>query len=273
MAPAETLEFLTVRDRKLFVARLQPEGRPRGALLCLPPFADEKKNAHRLYAEFCRLLAGRGYASLRLDLTGSGDSDGDLDDATLDVWIEDAAAAFESLDDAAPRFLLGLRLGATLAARFAAGRPDVAGIVLWQPVVNGRRAFAADLRRTLIKQMMTDGASRVTRQELLAQLEEGEGRLDLDGFPFTGALYRGIASLDLLADEAPFPGPTRVVQISHADDLQGEVAQLARSLEQRGVPVTAEAVVAPPLWARIERVECPELFAGAAAWIEEAPTP
>jgi alpha-beta hydrolase superfamily lysophospholipase len=206
MPAREEPVFFDSGGRRLFQVRHVPDGPVRGALVVCHPFGEEKKSAHRHFVELCRLLAGSGVASIRFDFTGCGDSDGGLRDATVERWTEDtrnALDACEGLAPGAPRFLLGLRLGAAVAALAVRDRPDVRGLALWQPIVDAKRAFAADLRRTLIKQMMTDGASKTTREALLAQLERGEGEIDLDGFPFTGALYREIAAIDLCVQAEP----------------------------------------------------------------------
>lgn len=272
MAPAETLEFLSVAGRELFAVRNVPPGPARGAVVCCQPFAEEKKSAHRTFYDLALRLAEKRIASIRLDFFGCGDSDGFLSDATTELWIQDIAAALDHLADSvpaeAPRFMVGLRLGASLAALCAAEAPGLAGLVLWQPVVNGRKAFAADLRRTLIKQMLTNGAGSVTRDELLARLESGEGRIDLDGFDLTGALYRGIAAIDLAAQDSPFAGPVLIAQMSHAEAIRPEIQRVADLYRDNGADVSVEALVSPPIWARIERTPCPDLLDRTVAWIE-----
>lgn len=273
MAAAETPDFIEAGERRLFCVRHLPGRPPRGQVLVCHPFGEEKKSSHRALVEMARLLADRGFACVRFDFTGCGDSSGRLEHATVAGWIDDVGVARQHLarhvPAGTPCFLLGLRLGASIAAAYAAGRQDVAGLALWQPLVNGKRAFAADLRRTLIKQMVTDGASKVTREELVAHLESGEGRIDLDGFLLTGALYRGIAAIDLLGPDAAFRGPTLIAQLAHNEAVQPDTQALADAARAAGADVTVRTLVAPPLWARIDRVACPDLLAATADWVEQ----
>jgi len=273
MEAVETPDFISLESRRLYCVRHIPPGSPRGVAVVCHPFGEEKKSSHRTLVDLARALARTGIAAIRFDFSGCGDSSGDLREATVEAWKRDVEAALDSLQSLVkadlPVVVVGLRLGAAIASEFAADRADVAGLVLWQPIVNGRKAFMADLRRTLIKQMMTDGSSKVTRDELLEQLEGGEGEIDLDGFPFTGRLYQGIAGIDLLAQEKPYDGALAVFQISHNEKLQPDFAQLADAYRAGGADVDLQTVVAPPLWARIERVDCPELIDRTVAWIRD----
>ena len=88
-----------------------------------------------------RKLEGAGYAAMRFDYAGTGDSSGEIADFGVDAWVEDIEAAAEVLrqESGVTRIVLvGLRLGATLAALCAQrGRLRAAHVVLWDPVVDG----------------------------------------------------------------------------------------------------------------------------------------
>jgi pimeloyl-ACP methyl ester carboxylesterase len=114
MSLAETPEFLESAGRRLFAVRRTPSGAARGAVVLCHAFGEEKKSSHRNLVEAARLMAERGFASLTPDLTGCGDSDGSLADATIEAWMGDLAVAQEHLarhvTAGVPLFLLGLRL-------------------------------------------------------------------------------------------------------------------------------------------------------------------
>ena len=79
------------------------------------------------------------YSAIRL--LRHGDSAGEMVEADLAGWETDIELAIEELRDmvgSARVTLIGLRLGATLAARVAARRPgDVDTLVLWDPIQSG----------------------------------------------------------------------------------------------------------------------------------------
>lgn len=118
--------------------RLRP--RATAVLLC-NPFGEEAARAHRTYRVLATQLERAGYAALRFDLSSSGDSQGDGEDASLEDWMADIGTAAErlrSVTGATRVTIVGLRLGATLAI-MASGRGDVQPrhVVLWDPIVDG----------------------------------------------------------------------------------------------------------------------------------------
>ena len=88
-------------------------------------------------------LAAAGYATLRFDYPGTGDSCDDAaeKDGHWTAWqrsVDDAANWLRATTGAERLVLVGLRLGTTLATLAAARREDVAALLLFEPVMNGR---------------------------------------------------------------------------------------------------------------------------------------
>ena len=109
-------------------------------LLC-NPFGEEAARAHRIFRVLAMQLERAGYAALRFDYSGTGDSLGDSAAATVDAWVGDVLAAGERLravTGASRVAVVGLRFGATLAI-LASARGDLRPrqLVLWDPVVDG----------------------------------------------------------------------------------------------------------------------------------------
>jgi pimeloyl-ACP methyl ester carboxylesterase len=86
-----------------------------------------------------RALAERGFAVLRFDYYGTGDSPGSLEQSSLELWeanIKSAVSALKKRSSVTQVSLCGLRLGARLALHVS---DDIAlrRLVLWDPILDG----------------------------------------------------------------------------------------------------------------------------------------
>lgn len=176
-------------------------------LLC-NPFGEEASRAHRTFRVLATQLERAGYAALRFDYSGTGDSLGEAADATLAAWLADIGAAAERLraaSGAARVAIVGLRLGATLAA-LAAARGDVRPrhLLLWDPVIDG----AAYLREQAAQHRayMRDEMGAAYRDRL--RLRPDGTPLEVLGAPIGDALAAELAAIDLAA------GPPSAEQVT-----------------------------------------------------------
>jgi uncharacterized protein len=242
--------FFTGGGRRLFGAWQGTEQPPRAAALFCHPFGEEKKSSHRAFYETARAMAAESVASLRFDMTGCGDSEGEFDAATLALWREDIASAWDELKrraGEAPLSLIGLRLGATLAADALELLNGVRALILWQPILEGKEEFDSELRRLLIQEMMTHGHSGAERRELMAAFERGERELELDGYPITLKLYREIGQLRMSALRGRFPQHAGILQFARRNARIEAFAAQTPSLEARVIDM-------PPIWARTDYI-------------------
>jgi len=122
-----------------------PAGGARGAVLCYP-FGREYLLAHGTFRLLARSLSAAGYHVLRFDYSGTGDSAGELADASEAQWIDDIHAAIDETKDLGQLgqvALIGMRYGGALAALAARGRRDVDRLVLWDPTSDGASYLAS----------------------------------------------------------------------------------------------------------------------------------
>jgi exosortase A-associated hydrolase 2 len=176
----------------------------RAALLC-HSWGAEYVNAHRSMRRLASMLTAAGIHVLRFDYFGTGDSSGESVEADLKGWEEDIATAIEELKDTtgvARVSLIGLRVGAALAARVAAKRrKEIDALVLWDPVVSG-----ADYVQEL---------HRLSRQLLKSAPVERPGTAggghEILGFPLTADMAEGLRAIDLAALVSAWPAQTRLI--------------------------------------------------------------
>lgn len=195
-----------------------------GLLIC-NPFGFEEVCAHRSLRHIAAAAGAAGFPCLRYDHAGGGDSQGDEFDPDMPSrWVGSVHAAIEALKASggvSQVVVLGVRLGATLAALAAMERDDVAGLIAIAPVVRGR-GYVREL--TMLGQ--TEALPTAGSQDTLESA----------GFLMTSATASFVAQLDLRSlPRRPAPR----VLIVERDDLAGE-SGWAPALQRLGADVQVE---------------------------------
>lgn len=161
----------------------QPQANRAAVLLCHAGI-HEYMRTHWAMRRLADVLADAGHVVLRFDYSGTGDSSGRLEDATIEQWVEDITVAHEELADICGHSkisLVGLRLGALLAA-MASAKKSVERLILWDPVVDGDD-YLSELR-----------ALQATRQSW-SLLPADESSDSLLGYQLTREMERAIGAL------------------------------------------------------------------------------
>lgn len=210
-----------------------PVSRASAVVLC-PPLGYEYMCSHRTIRQLAERLAAVGFDVLRFDYHGTGDSSGCAQDAgRVAAWIDSIRCAIDELRTASRRprvTLVGLRLGATLAAAAAAGRDDVDGLVLWHPCVSGK-SYVREMRALRMASMMD------SPDEGTASPAPGAAtQLEAAGFSLSPSTIAELGALDLLRmRHAPPPA----VLVIARDDLARDEA-LVQHLRARGAAATQQ---------------------------------
>jgi alpha/beta superfamily hydrolase len=123
--------FQNPRGEKLVGVYHEPEVPPRAAIVMLHGWSGTRSGPHQMLTRAARLFSEQGYAVLRFDFSGRGDSDGDTELATLATMQSDARAAFAWVRDRteAPIWVLGLCSGCEIVV--AAADSTLSGAILW----------------------------------------------------------------------------------------------------------------------------------------------
>jgi len=282
----EIYEYIPVRGERLFVGLHLPEPSPpsplrRGSGQALPrergdraqrgrgegthecaviasPIHEEKKSAHRPLVDLARALAGCGVPCLRFDYVGTGDSSGEPAAVTLGSMTDDLRAAVEHAKRVSATevvHLVGVRLGADIAALLAEEDPGIRSIVLVVPVVQGAR-YVREMRiRSRIRGAITDS--------------EGGGpglapgvAVDFDGHPVSDEMIGELAAHDLCSRSARLAASVLCLDVKARAEPTAGLRKLGEALRSRGADVTVSAVVDEPFWNALGPVE-PRAFTGA----------
>jgi alpha-beta hydrolase superfamily lysophospholipase len=123
-------------------AVLHPAAGTHGVVIC-NSLGDEALNAYRPLVFLAERFAAAGYPVLRLEYYGAGDSAGeDEEPDRFRAWLDGIRGAVRWLREncgVARVTLVGVRIGALLAAAAACEMDAVAGLVLLAPAASGRR--------------------------------------------------------------------------------------------------------------------------------------
>ncbi len=173
-------------------------------------FTGDRMESHWIFVKCARALAQQGMASLRFDFYGSGESEGEFREVTLQGEISDAQAAVEFFRsqkgiDARRLGLCGLSLGGAVAA-CAAAHLRVQALVLWAALAHPTH--------------MRDLAERTT------PIPGADGAREYNAHRISQRFLDHIEKVQPLKSIARFKGPTLIIHpekdgylsLAHPDD-------------------------------------------------------
>ena len=244
----------------------------RAAVFC-PPFAEEEKCSRRLYVDLARALARRGVATVRISYAGTGDSEGEFQDFTVESALGDIRRALDwcrSELGEIPLATFGLRLGGTFALQAAWSDPRVDRLALWSPITNGSAYVRMSFRRKAIRQMINTGAAGpgpgAAATAGNAAAAQDDGIFDFDGYPVARSLWDQMDALETVPKGA-WAHDALVVSVGATQRPSTEFTRLAGALEDRKAHVQVDAVVSQPFWNLLGLAECPEIIELTAGWL------
>lgn len=239
----------------------RPEGRARAALLLLPPFAEELNKTRRACAQAAQAFVQAGFAVLRLDPLGCGDSSGDFGDADWSSWVKDLGLGLDFLEREAaglPRIAWALRAGALLDAALRAEGHRFDGHLWWQPSPQGKAVLQQFLRLKLAATL--DGPGRGSMAEFKAELAAGRA-LEVAGYRLSPGLAQGLEAAQLQAPSAP------ALWLEAGSQQPPVLLPASERLLADWPAVQALALNDPAPWAATELEDSPALTQASLAWL------
>lgn len=241
----------------------------RGFVFCYPCF-EEKLWTYRVFVSLARELTARGYHVLRFDYMGHGDSDGEFEQSTISSRLSDLSCAVavlrQEIGSDARVGLLGLRLGALLAAVHAERDPKIDSLILWEPLTDGAPYMQEVLLSNLATQSAVYQQIRFTREDLVAQMRAGN-TVNIEGYEMSHALYEETSQLTITGARE-FSGPCLVVQIGRSNQKPKKNLETLRSAYSRA---DFTMTVEEPFWKEIKTFypRAENLFEVTCKWLQE----
>ncbi len=255
--------FLDGERGRLFALHVCPVEPPLAHVVFLPPFCEEMNRCRHLVAEQARRFATAGYSCLILDLYGTGDSEGELVDASWSGWQADALAGIRWCQQqySIPTVLWGLRLGALLAMDLAATyEGQFTKLLLWQPVTNGK-TYLTQILRARIAYLAGNSLPAETTDEMRLALQNGE-KVEVAGYVLGGKLVGKIDEMTATSLTALSGASIDwLQQTSRLDEPPSAAVQkVVDQFVLQGNTVALTLFQSPQIWQLSERADCHQLL-------------
>ena len=183
--------YIKSGNKHLFaVVHAPKKSKTKKGIIFVHPYAEEKQRVDRILVGLARRLCSKGWFVMRFDFFGCGDSEGNFEELSKESQLSDLQNVKKYFVEAAGAeevCLFGVRLGANIAIQYAGVDNNITNVILWSPLINGAD-YAETLIRNKIFSSFMDKKNKVTREQILAELDEN-GRMDIDGFYLTKNYY------------------------------------------------------------------------------------
>ena len=201
---SSSVKFVPGVGGRLFCISTKPIETVSGAertVLIVPPFAEELNRSRRFLTLLRKKLSSLGSTVALIDLFGTGDSEGDFANASVEIWLDDLnrIAELHSPEENGTLCLLGVRSGCLLIEKllrdttFAQNPNKVNHIVYVQPEISGYDVVQRMLRTRVAARRFAGDRSETT-DILWTKLENG-GSVDTSGYVIGSSLALSMRSL------------------------------------------------------------------------------
>ena len=207
--------------------------------------------SHSVVVKAARMFAASGFHVFRFDFNSCGDSEGDLRFSSVEDWQKDLDAAIEVFrkETGVSKCLLwGLRMGAGFALLRQQCGNDIAGLILWQPVLDFSVHIKQFLRRAISSQIVK-GREGNTGAKAEDDLQRN-GLAHVIGYPITKALCDSFNSMSNQPTNVVPSVPIIILSISLMEQPAFAIKKYAGRLKKTGSPAILQHVTAEPFWDR-----------------------
>ena len=150
-------------------------------------FGGNKMGPHFTFVKLSRILADNGFASIRFDFAGSGESDGEFINMTLSGELEDAKKILEyvktlSFVDTSKIGVIGFSMGGAVASMLAGiHSKDIRSLCLWAPAGNMAEIVVNDFIAQGYTEFLNKGYHEFEGQVIGRSFVEDVKKVDIYG--------------------------------------------------------------------------------------------
>ena len=207
-------------------------------------------------------LASAGMLYILPDLYGTGDSEGDFEQATWEQWTSNVCTVADSLTEhgIAGLDVVALRSGAFLIPGLErSAYPDPRRVVFWNPVQRGSKMIDQLLRSKVIKDsaIKDRGSVATVRAEI-----RRAGEMEIAGYRITDDLVSSVDRLDLSRLNLPRDSEVHWIELSpiDTDRVPPGVESVKDAWLERAKSVSYSRMVGTQFWMGPEIDLVPELI-------------
>lgn len=168
------------------------------AILCLPSIVEEMNLSRAVVAKQAQQFAKNDMPCFVLDYYGTGDSEGEFEQASTDIWLANIILAGEFMQQKGITkiILWGIRFGALLILAHQEKlhqQLPILSQLLWKPVTSGKLFAGQFLRLKQANAMLNNSSEKVNwREHILA-----DNNVEVAGYLLTKAMLQSIELLQI----------------------------------------------------------------------------
>lgn len=255
-------EFLGVEGKRIFFLLYSPAGECARCVLIVPPFAEEMNKSRRMMTLVAEALVERNVAVAIPDLYGTGDSEGEFEQASWEEWVANIKEIRRWCEKAGftTDGVIGIRLGCALGVEaLCCDSTSMKSTVFWQPVVDGSRALDQFLRLRVAAAAMNDDM-RETVKVLRHRLLDGEA-IEVAGYRLSPTMAEQLDRVKLSGSYLTSDRTHWMEIVSSIDSpMPAASARVIEGFRSRGCEVDYRQLVGEPFWSTSEIATVPVLI-------------
>ncbi|AKI97458.1 hypothetical protein IX53_06085 [Kosmotoga pacifica] len=191
--------FIGEEGKRLFGIIQKPEGEGKFPLVIFSHgFTGSHLEPHFIFRRAADALCENGIVSVRFDFFGSGNSDGEFEEMTLDTELADLERIYNyvlSLPYVAKGRIgfLGFSMGGVITAMFSGKHPEIpCAVCLWAPAILNKEIF-------------------VFQREKMNKDFDKRGLLDIGGLYISEKFYKSVVQENSYEYLKRYMGPVRII--------------------------------------------------------------